>query len=239
MARPVADQLVAARRPAPAAVGASAALHGSATLEVALLAADLVERRHPQLATALEGDPRHRRQRVADTAALLRAAVVDPCRALALAARERALGGDLHVRPGGDPDVLALRHALRVHLVLTTAAAAGAEPDRRGAERYVREQRTAGVLLGAEPDDLAGGLAELGADVARVRAGVEAAPRPAQALSAVPPVDEEGAATGSWQRAERLAQALVPAWARSGPAPVSADELVRELRELARLPVLR
>ena len=239
MARPVADQLDAARRPAPAAVGVSAGLHGSATLEVALLATGLVERRHPQLAAALEGDPRHRWQRVVDTAALLRAAVADPCRALALAARERALGGDLHVRPGGDPDVLALRHALRVHLVLTTAAAAGAEPDRRGAERYVREQQAAGVLLGAEPDDLAGGLVELGADVARVRAAVEAATHLAPALSAVPTPAEEGTAAGSWQRAERLAQALVPAWARSGPAPVSADELVRELRELARLPVLR
>ncbi|NAZ77548.1 hypothetical protein GTQ99_19335 [Kineococcus sp. T13] len=235
MARPPVDQLVAARRPAPAAASASALLHGSATLEVALLAAGLVERRHPQLATALAGDPRHRRQQVADTAALLRAAVADPCRALALAARERALGGDLHVRPGGDPDVLALRHALRVHLVLSTAAAAGTAPDRRGAERYVREQQAAGVLLGAEPDDLAGGLAELGADVARVRAAVEAAGL-APALDAVPAAGEQGGGPASWQRAERLARALVPAWARTGPAPVSAEELVRELRALAGVP---
>ncbi|MGI4895135.1 MAG: hypothetical protein ACRYF3_08495, partial [Janthinobacterium lividum] len=97
----------------------SSQLHATAILEVALLAAALVEERHPALAALAAEDPRHPWQRVRERAALLRIASGDPARALVLAARERALNGDRHVRADElDPDAVALRHGLCVHLVL-------------------------------------------------------------------------------------------------------------------------
>lgn len=209
--------------------GVSAVLHARPTLEVAVLAGTLVEERHPRLAAALAADPRHRWQRVLDTASLLRAAAVDPVRALALAARERVLGPLAHTAAGvdHDPDLPAWRHALRVQGVLTVAAATGAPPSLGEAERYVREQRATAVLLGADPDDLPATLAEIGADVAAVRAGVAPLARtPSQ-------VEAEGRTVpGSWAQTSRLALALVPAWARTGPSPVSEQALGEALRRL-------
>ena len=201
----------------------SARLHARATLEVALLAAALVEERHPRLARVAGADERPRWQRVHDTAALLRAATRDPLRALGLAARERAVGGDPHVRPEGhDPDLPALRHALRVHCVLLTAAAADLAPERADAERYVREQVGTAVLLGSEPDDLPATLAEVAQDVAVVRAELESHP--------VAVVDAP--APGPWERLSRLALGVLPAWARPGPVPLPPEGLAAQLRGL-------
>jgi hypothetical protein len=205
----------------------SQVLHAGPTLEVALLAAALVEERHPRLRPVLE-DERHPWRRVLDAAALLRAASCDPVRAMALAARERALDGGRHVRAEGhDPDRAALRHALRVHSVLLTSAAAGEAPTRAAAERYVREQRCTAVLLGAEPDDLSATSDEVAADVAAVRAEVDL-DAPARSLTGY---DDE-ALPGSWAQAGRLAVSVLPWWARRGPAPVSGADLRAQLRGL-------
>ncbi|NAZ88204.1 oxygenase MpaB family protein, partial [Kineococcus indalonis] len=192
------------------------------------------------------GDPRPRWQRAAAAAALLRAAGTDPCRALALAARERAVDGDVHVRAGGaDPDTAALRHALRVWAVLRAASAGGVAPSARDAERYVREQRSSAVLLGAEPDDLPGSVAEVDADVEHVRR--EAAGE--RALGAVGaqggarrravPFPPLGGAPPPWLRADALAVALLPGWAREllGGAPHAPgpDELGAALAALGPL----
>ncbi len=188
-----------------------------------------MEDRHPALAQVSSTDPRHPWRRALDTAALLRAAVFAPVRALTLAARERALSGS--ARAGRhDPDPLALRHALRVHCVLAAAAAAGQAPTRADAGRYVREQRSTAVLLGAEPDDLPGTLAEVGADVARVRAGL----RPAGPL--LVPADGLG---DDWARTSVLALALLPSWARPVPSPISREELATGLRGLGEDPPRR
>ncbi len=205
----------------------SQVLHAGPTLEVALLAAALVEERHPRLRPALE-DERHPWRRVLDAAALLRAASCDPVRAMALAARERALDGGRHVlAEGHDPDLAALRHALRVHTVLLTAAAAGEAPTRAAAERYVREQRCTAVLLGAEPDDLSATSDEVAADVAAVRAEVDL-DAPARSLTGY---DDESL-PGSWAQACRLAVSVLPSWARRGPAPVGGADLRAQLRGL-------
>lgn len=198
-------------------------MHAGPALEVALLAASLVEERHPRLARDVVEDERPRWQRVRDTAALLRVAPRDPVRALGLAARERAAGGEPHVRPEGhDPDLLALRHALRVHCVLLTADAAGRTPPRASAERYVREQVGTAVLLGAEPDDLPTTLDEVAQDVAAVRAELGSRP-----LTAV-----EEPAPGPWARLSRLALAVLPEWARPGPVPVPPGGFAAQLRGL-------
>ncbi|WP_380161377.1 oxygenase MpaB family protein [Kineococcus sp. R86509] len=216
---------VTARPAAPPSV--SQVLHAGPTLEVALLAAALVEERHPRLRPALE-DERHPWRRVLDAAALLRAASCDPVRAMALAARERALDGGRHVlAEGHDPDLAALRHALRVHTVLLTAAAAGEAPTRAAAERYVREQRCTAVLLGAEPDDLSATSDEVAADVAAVRAEVDL-DAPARSLTGY---DDESL-PGSWAQACRLAVSVLPSWARRGPAPVGGADLRAQLRGL-------
>ena len=222
-------------RPAPARPpSVSAALHARPTLEVALLAAALVEERHPRLARVVTADERPRRRRVQDAAALLRATTTDPVRALGLAARERAVGGDPHVRPEGhDPDLLALRHALRVHCVLLTAAAAGGEPTPAAAESYVREQRSTAVLLGAEPDDLPATLAEVAEDVAAVRAEVEADPAPVTAaLGGHRDGCGDGCEDGAWHRVSRLALGVLPPWARPGPVAVDPGGLTARLRRL-------
>lgn len=227
----VADRAGGEERPRPASgvsAGVSARLHAPPTLEVAVLTATLVEERHPRLAQVLAADPRHPWRRVLDTASLLRAAALDPARALVLAARERVVG----LRGPGltarvDPDLLALRHALRVHCVLTLTAAAGRAPTRGEAERYVREQRTTAVLLGAEPDDLPASLAEVGADMDTVRRGARpAASTPSQTAG------EEDALPGSWAQTSRLAVALLPSWVRSGPSPLSEQALVAALQHL-------
>jgi hypothetical protein len=193
---------------------------------VAVLAAVLVEERHPRLAPVVEQDERHPWRRVLDTTELLRAAGRDPLRAMGLAARERALGGDPHVRAEGyDPDLLALRHALRVHCVLLTSTASGEPPSPSAADRYVREQLATAVLLGAEPDDLPATLDEVTADVATVRAEVAPAASPAEPGGCV---DEPEA----WERTCRLALSVLPAWARCGPAPLVGDRLAAELQRL-------
>lgn len=195
---------------------------------MALLAAALVEERHPRLRPVLEQDERHPWRRVLDAAALLRAAACDPVRAMALAARERALDGGHHVRPEGhDPDLAALRHALRVHTVLLTSAAAGEPPTRAAAERYAREQRCSAVLLGAEPDDLAATSEEVAADVAAIRAEVDL-DAPARSLTGY---DDESL-PGSWAQAGRLAVSVLPSWARRGPAPLTGADLRTQLRGL-------
>ena len=196
---------------------------------MALLAAALVEERHRRLARVLAEDERHPWQRVLDTAALVRASTTDPLRAMGLAARERALGGDQHVGPTGhDPDLLALRHALRVHCVLLTAAAAGAPPTRDTAERYVREQLATAVLLGAEPDDLPATLAEVDLDVGTVRADLRAHRGATPSMTSC----DTAAVPGSWTQACRLALSVLPAWAREGPPPLTGERLTAELQRL-------
>ncbi|MCI2239194.1 DUF2236 domain-containing protein [Paenibacillus sp. TRM 82003] len=232
--------------------GVSASLHRGPVLEVALLSAGLLEELHPLLRQLSARDPRPRWQRAAAGAALLRATSADPCRALVLAARERAVDGDVHVRAdGADPDTVALRHALRLASVLAAAEAAGRAPGPGDAERYVREQLASAVLLGAEPDDLPGGRDEVDADVERVRRDVTGAPG---VLSVVPdaspsadrparrgrvPLPDVLDAPGAWARAGELAGALLPAWARELFAPSPTGPAGDELREaLLRLPPL-
>ncbi|WP_432496648.1 oxygenase MpaB family protein [Kineococcus auxinigenes] len=229
-------------------VAVSATLHRGPALEVALLSAGLLEELHPLLRQLAAHDPRPRWQRAAAAAALLRAAGTDPCRAMVLAARERAVDGDVHVRAdGADPDTAALRHALRVSSVLRAAAAAGRAPAPRDAQRYVGEQRSSAVLLGAEPDDLPCSLEEVEADVERVRRDATGA-RPAGALSAVGgrapsvrrvPLPGPGDAPGPWRRAGELAGALLPGWARELFVPVPGELDGPQLREaLCSLPSL-
>ncbi|WP_432491622.1 oxygenase MpaB family protein [Kineococcus gypseus] len=231
----------------------SALLHRGPVPEVAVLAAGLVEELHPLLRELAGRDPRPRWQRAAAAAALLRAAVEDPCRAMVLAARERAVDGDVHVRAeGADPDTAALRHALRVWAVLRTAGAAGRAPEPGDAERYVSGQRSSAVLLGAEPDDLPGTLEEVEADVERVRGDVLAG-RPAAALSAVgpppaapprprSPFPDAGGAPAPWARATLLAGAVLPGWARAlftgAPDDLGGPGDPRLREALARLPDL-
>ncbi|WP_337061910.1 oxygenase MpaB family protein [Kineococcus sp. G2] len=235
--------------------GVSASLHRGSVLEVALLSAGLVEELHPLLRQLSARDPRPRWQRAAAGAALLRAAATDPCRAMALAARERAVDGDVHVRAdGADPDTLALRHALRVSSVLTAAGAAGRAPGAADAERYVREQLASAVLLGAEPDDLPGGRDEVDADVERVRRDATGGAGAAGGLAVVPgatppasrpvrrgrvPLPDVLDGPGAWARAGELAGALLPGWARELFTPSPAGPDGEELREaLLRLPPL-
>lgn len=201
-------------------------LHAGPVLDVALLGADVLAGLHPGSAVRVDDDPRHPWQRVLDAARLVRAADTDPCRALALAARERALTGTLPTAPtaGQDPAGVAVVHALRVHLVLRTASAAGLAPDRRTAERYVRDQQRAAVLLGAEPDALPTGLDEVRSVVEEVRDAVVALPAghrsPPPALCRVldPRVPE-------WSTATWLVPSLLPGWSRPHLGPEAAAVL--------------
>jgi len=203
----------------------SPALHAGARLEVALLAAALLEEASPLTARALAEDPRHPWQRVEDVAALLRAGA-DPCRALALAARERS------VAPAGD-EAAVLRHVLRVDLVLRTAVAAGRSPSRPDAERYVREQVSTAVLCGAEPEDVPASVADVDevlTDVRRtVRAGGALGRLPSRQLAGAGP---DTARAPGWRDASALAPAVLPAWAPHARAAASRAELARALRRL-------
>jgi len=206
----------------------SPALHAGARLEVALLAAALLEEATPLTARALAQDPRHPWQRVEDAAALLRAGE-DPCRALALGARERAAADS----GAPDEEVVLLRHVLRVDLVLRTAVAAGRAPSRPDAERYVREQVSTAVLCGAEPEDVPASLA----DVDEVLTGVSRQVRARGALGRLPSRQLAGAGTDTarapgWRDASALAPAVLPEWAPHARPAATRAELARALRRL-------
>ncbi|NAZ83078.1 hypothetical protein GTR02_14760 [Kineococcus sp. R8] len=210
------------RTPSGTAPPVSPALHAGASLEVALLAAAVLEEAHPTAARALAEDPRHPWQRVQDAAALLRAGT-DPGRALALAARERATAS----APGA---VLVLRHALRVDLVLRTAAAGGRAPSDADAERYVREQVSTAVLGGAEPEDVPHRLADVRAvldDVRRaLRGGASLGRLPSRQLGG-----PHAQLVPGWREAAALAPAVLPGWAPHA-RPAERGELARALRRL-------
>lgn len=220
---------------APAArIGSLADLHAGPVLDVAVLGAAVLAGLHPAFATRVDDDPRHPWQQVLDTARIVRASGVDPCRALALAARERALTG-VRTDPT-DPEESALLHALRVHLVLRTATAVGLAPDRRTAERYVRDQQGAAVLMGAEPDDLPANLDEVRLRVGQVREHAETVragdrlPPPVLCRVLDPRVPE-------WAAATRLVPSVLPGWARAHLGPgaagvLDAAELERSLHRL-------
>ena len=206
----------------------SPVLHAGARLEVALLAAALLEEAAPATARALAEDPRHPWQRVEDVAALLRAGG-DPCRALALAARERGVAGCAPAQG----EAVVLRHVLRVDLVLRTAVAAGRTPSRPDAERYVREQVSTAVLCGAEPEDVPASLADVDevlTDVRRqVRAGAALGRLPSRQLAGTGP---DTARAPGWRDASVLAPAVLPPWAPHARPPASRAELTRALRRL-------
>ena len=205
-----------------ARIGSLADLHSGPVLDVALLGAAVLAGLHPVMASRVDDDARHPWQQVLDVARVVRACGTDPCRALALAARERARSGTLDGPT--DPDTAALLHALRVHLVLRTASAAGLAPDRRTAERYVRDQQNAAVLLGAEPDDLPANLDEVRSLVGEVReraGSVRAGDRPPPpVLCRVldPRVPE-------WATASGLVPSLLPVWSRAHLGPGAAGVL--------------
>ena len=205
-----------------ARIGSLADLHAGPVLEVALLGAAVLAGLHPTLASRVDDDARHPWQQVLDVARVVRASGTDPCRALALAARERALTGVLDGPT--DPDASALLHALRVHVVLRTASAAGLGPDRRTAERYVRDQQGAAALLGAEPDDLPANLEEVRLLVAEVRdhaGSVRAGDRlPPSVLCRV--LDPRAPA---WATATALVPSLLPGWSRAHLGPGAAGVL--------------
>ncbi|MFB9375549.1 oxygenase MpaB family protein [Kineococcus gynurae] len=216
-----------------------AALHGP-LLPVALLAAALVEEAHPVLAVAAATDPRHPWQRIRDLASVVRAARRDPCRALALAARERVLmtsSGDL------EPErTVAVRHALRLSAVFAASASAGRRLDPAQQERYVRDQVGTAVLLGAQDEVVPDSVERMNALVEEIRLDVESllllSRRPAGPTSPTPrgsrciAVDEPR--MPGWVAASTLAPSLLPAWAdRPGlPDRFDDDELRRRLTRL-------
>ncbi|NIZ93190.1 hypothetical protein [Kineococcus rubinsiae] len=206
----------------------SPGLHAGATLGVALLAAAVLEEAHPLTARALADDPRHPWQRVLDLSALLRAGD-DPYRALVLASRERAssLTGD----PDTDEQVLAVRHALRVHLVLRTATLAGHEVPGPDAERYVREQVGTAVLCGSEPERVAGSVAEVDVVVGGLREDL----RRVGGLGRLPSRQLSGpgeARVAGWRDASALAPAVLPDWAPHADVVLGRAALTRRLRRL-------
>jgi uncharacterized protein (DUF2236 family) len=119
-----------------------------------------------------------------------------------------------------DADLLLWVHNCEVDSLLSTARRAGVPLTDAEADRYVAEQVTAAVLIGAEEDDVPRTVAELDAWFAGVRARLAVTPaaRSASRLILLPPmpgwVQLLTPARPAWSTLASLGAATLPRWAR-------------------------
>ncbi|MGY1813482.1 oxygenase MpaB family protein [Blastococcus sp. SYSU D00820] len=118
-----------------------------------------------------------------------------------------------------DPDLLLWVHCCEVDSLLDVARRAGVV-DARDADRYVAEQVTAAVLVGAAEDDVPRDAAGLAAYLARMRPELAVTPaaRDAWKLVVTPPMPAWvrflTPARPAWGTLASLAAATLPRWAR-------------------------
>jgi uncharacterized protein (DUF2236 family) len=156
---------------------------------------------------------------------------------LTFGTRHEALGAvrrvqDIHRRLGGteetsgrvyrvdDPDLLLWVHCSEVDSLLSVARRAGVRLTDDEADRYVEEQVTSAVLVGAVEADVPRSTAELAAYFERMRPELRATPaaRAAYRLVVLPPMPAWvrflTPARPAWGSLAGLAVASLPAWAR-------------------------
>ena len=130
---------------------------------------------------------------------------------------EETSGRDYRV---DDPDLLLWVHCCEVDSLLTVARRAGVPLTDAEADRYVAEQVTAAVLVGAVEDDVPGSVAELSAYFQRMlpTLAVTPAARDAWKLVVLPPMPTWvrllTPARPAWGSLAGLAVATLPRWAR-------------------------
>lgn len=119
-----------------------------------------------------------------------------------------------------DPDLLLWVHCCEVDSLLSVARRAGVPLTSADADRYVAEQVTAAVLVGAVEDDVPRSTAELAAYFDRMRPQLSATPaaRAAYRLVLLPPMPAWvrflTPARPAWGSLAGLAVASLPGWAR-------------------------
>jgi uncharacterized protein (DUF2236 family) len=207
-------------------------VHVDPSFSVGGLRALLLQALHP---VAMDGVARNTSAREDPWPRLARtAAYVDTLtfgtRQEALRAVRRVRG--MHRRLGGteettgrsyrvdDPDLLLWVHCCEVDSLLTVARRAGVPLTDEDADRYVREQATAAVLIGATEADVPRSVAELAAYFERIRPSLVAtrAARDAAKLVLLPPMPAWvrflTPARAAWGTLASLGFATLPTWAR-------------------------
>jgi uncharacterized protein (DUF2236 family) len=145
-----------------------------------------------------------------------------------------------------DPDLLLWVHCCEVDSLLTVARRAGVPLTDADADRYVAEQVTAAVLVGAAADDVPASVAELAAYFARMQPRLLATPaaRDAWKLVVLPPMPAWvrlfTPARPAWGSLAGLAVATLPRWARRlyrlpglGLTDAAATAALRAFRQAA------
>ncbi|MGY1618607.1 oxygenase MpaB family protein [Geodermatophilus sp. SYSU D00691] len=207
-------------------------VHSDPTFSVAGLRALLLQALHP---VAMDGVASNTAAREDPWPRLVRtAAYVDTLtfgtRREALRAVRRVRG--IHRRLGGvegttgreyrvdDPDLLLWVHCCEVDSLLSVARRGGVPLTGDDADRYVAEQVTAAVLVGAAEADVPGSVAALAAyfDVMRPSLALTPAARDAARLVLLPPMPAWvrflTPARPAWGTLASLAFASLPRWAR-------------------------
>ncbi|WP_448627069.1 oxygenase MpaB family protein [Geodermatophilus sp. URMC 64] len=207
-------------------------VHSDPSFSVAGLRALLLQALHP---VAMDGVARNSDARRDPWPRLARtAAYVDTLtygtRREALRAVRRVRG--LHRRLGGteettgrtyrvdDPDLLLWVHCCEVDSLLSVARRAGVPLTDEDADRYVAEQVTAAVLIGAVEDDVPRSVAELATYFERLRPSLAVTPaaREAARLVLLPPMPAWvrflTPARPAWGTLAALSFATLPRWAR-------------------------
>ena len=134
-----------------------------------------------------------------------------------LGATEETTGRDYRV---DDPDLLVWVHCCEVDSLLTVARRAGVRLTHADADRYVAEQVTAAVLVGAVEDDVPRTTAQLAGYFDRMRPELAATPaaRDACRLVLLPPMPAWvrflTPARPAWGTLAGLGFATLPRWAR-------------------------
>jgi uncharacterized protein (DUF2236 family) len=134
-----------------------------------------------------------------------------------LGGTERTTGRSYRV---DDPDLLLWVHCCEVDSLLSVARRAGVPLTDGDADRYVAEQVTAAVLVGAAPGDVPRSVAELAAYFDRMRPSLAVTPAALDAarLILLPPmpawVRYLTPARAAWGTLASLAFATLPRWAR-------------------------
>jgi uncharacterized protein (DUF2236 family) len=231
-------------------------VHSDPSFSVAGLRALLLQALHP---VAMDGVVRNTGAREDPWPRLARtAAYVDTLtfgtRREALRAVRRVRG--IHRRLGGteattgrtyrvdDPDLLLWVHCCEVDSLLSVARRAGVPLTDAEADRYVAEQVTAAVLIGAVEADVPRSVAELAAYFERMRPSLVATPaaREAARLVLIPPMPAWvrflTPARPAWGTLAALGFATLPRWARRmyslpglGLTDAAATAGVRALRQ--------
>jgi uncharacterized protein (DUF2236 family) len=207
-------------------------VHADVSFSVAGLRALLLQALHP---VAMDGVARNSEARRDPWPRLVRtAAYVDTLtygtRQEALRAVRRVRG--IHRRLGGteettgrayrvdDPDLLLWVHCCEVDSLLSVARRSGVPLTEADADRYVTEQVTAAVLVGAVEADVPRSVAELAAYFERMRPALRATPaaRDACRLVLLPPMPSWvrflTPAQPAWGTLAVLSFATLPRWAR-------------------------